>query len=215
MKAAVYLGNGDLRVTDAHTPAPGPGQALLRIESNTICGTDLRIAKGLKSKGVHPPVILGHEVAGTVVALGADSSGVAVDDMVGMTPSVACNRCRQCHAGNANLCTNARVLGHDINGGLADYLLVPADALANGNLVRAPSRLAPEEVSLAEPLSCVLHGQELMSLGLNDVVVVIGGGAIGQLHAQVARARGAGTVIVSEPIASRRELALELGADLS
>lgn len=215
MKAAVYLGDGRLAVQDVPTPRPAPGEVLVRVDSNTICGTDLRIASGAKSKGVHPPVVLGHELAGTVAEVGSGVTSFRPGARVGMTPSVACNTCYQCQRGRFHLCVRARVLGHDIDGGLAEYFLVPADAVAVGNLVTAPDFLAPEEISLAEPLSCVLHGQTLMGLSVNDVVLVVGGGAIGQLHAQLAKVLGASTVIVSEPVASRRDLALRLGADLA
>ena len=214
MHAAVYEGSGQLTVREVPTPVPGPGEVLVRIDSNTICGTDLRVASGAKSKGVHPPVVLGHELSGTVHRLGDGVTGLDVGERVGMTPSIACTTCRQCLLGNFNLCARARVLGHSVDGGLADYFLAPAEAVAQGNLVPAPATLEPVEVSLAEPLSCVLHGQELMGLAEGDVVVVIGGGAIGLLHAQVARVRGARTVIVSEPVGSRRDLARRLGADI-
>jgi len=214
VQAAVYAGDGELTVTEVPTPTPGPGEVLVRVEANTICGTDLRIARGLKTKGIRVPVVLGHELAGTVTEVGAGVDPGWVGTKVGMTPTIACHACRQCQLGNPHLCANARVLGHDVDGGLADYFLVPAEGVTGGNLVAAPDHLQPEEIALAEPLSCVLHGQEIMGLGLNDVVVVVGGGAIGQLHAQVARARGARTVIVSEPVESRRRTALQLGADL-
>lgn len=214
MQAAVYEGSGKLTVKDIATPMPGPGEVLIRVDSDTICGTDLRIASGTKSKGVYPPVVLGHELAGTVHQLGDGVTGLQIGDRVGMTPSIACTTCKQCQLGNYNLCAKAQILGHDVDGGLAEYFLASAQAVAEGNLVPAPAGLAPEEVSLAEPLSCVLHGQELMGLAKGDVVVVIGGGAIGQMHAQVARVRGAKTVIVSEPVQTRRELALKLGADI-
>lgn len=214
MKAAVYAGAGDFAVREVPTPVPAAGEILVRVDANTICGTDLRIARGLKSKGVETPVVLGHELAGTVEAVGAGVEGFPVGAKVGMTPSTSCGGCRQCQLGNLNLCGNAKVLGHDVDGGLAEFFLVPARAVAQGNLVLAPDDLSAPEIALAEPLSCVLHGQELMGLGLGEVVVVVGGGAIGQLHAQAARARGARTVIVSEPVASRRRVALELGADI-
>jgi L-iditol 2-dehydrogenase len=213
MQAVVYLGAGDTKVKIMAKPRPGPGEVLVQVQANTICGTDLRIASGGKSKGVQPPVILGHELAGFVAEVGSGVTGLDIGDMVGMTPSIACNNCPQCQLTNYNLCAHARVLGHDVDGGLAEYFLVPAAAVDNGNLVKAPQTLSPEEIALAEPLSCVLHGQDLMGLRGDDVVVVVGGGAIGQLHAQLAKARGARKVIVSEPVASRRELALKLGAD--
>lgn len=186
----------------------------MKVDANTICGTDVRIANGSKSKGIYPPVVLGHELAGTVAELGEGVTGFQVGDPVGMTPSVACNACDQCQEGNFNLCAAAKVLGHDINGGLAEFFLVPAEAVANGNLIKAPVHLEPEEIALAEPLSCVLHGQNLMQVQTNDVVVVIGGGAIGQLHAQLAKVSGARSVIVSGPVESRRKMALHLGADI-
>jgi L-iditol 2-dehydrogenase len=214
MHAVVYLGSGNLVVKDIDRPEPARGEVLVKVGANTICGTDLRIANGSKSKGVYPPVVLGHELAGTIFELGEGVAGYQVGDKVGMTPSVACNACHQCQEGNFNLCAAAQVLGHDIDGGLAEYFLVPAAAVASGNLIQAPQHLEPEEIALAEPLSCVLHGQTLMGLRTNDVVLVIGGGAIGQLHAQLAKVAGARTVIVSEPVESRRKTALTLGADI-
>ena len=91
MQAAVYLSKGSLMVKDIPTPRAGPGEVLVKVDSNTICGTDLRIASGAKSKGVRPPVVLGHELAGTVVELGAGVDSLRTGDKVGMTPSVACN----------------------------------------------------------------------------------------------------------------------------
>lgn len=213
MQAAVYLGNGQLSVSEVERPSVGDGEVLLKIDANTVCGTDLRIANGSKSKGIILPRILGHEIAGTVVSIGAGVTEVAVGDKVGMTPSVACNNCDACLRGTFNLCRTARVLGHQIDGGLAEYLLVPAIAVQCGNLVVADPGIDPGELALAEPLSCVLHGQDIIGISLGDVVLVVGGGAIGQLHAQVAKASGARTVIVSEPVASRRAVALDLGAD--
>lgn len=212
MKAAIYDGGDGVHVREVKTPEPGPGEVLLRVDANTICGTDLRIAGGLKS--VTPPVVLGHELAGTVVASRAATSDLAEGTRVGMTPSISCGSCPPCLAGQFNLCLAVRILGHDVDGGMAEYFLAPAKAVQAGNLVPAPSDLPPEAVALAEPLSCVLHGQEMLGMGVTDVVLVIGGGAIGQLHAQLAKAHGVSTVIVSEPSPSRRELALRLGADI-
>lgn len=214
MQAAVYLGNGELDVREVKLPSLQSGEVLLKVEANTICGTDLRIANGSKSKGVLTPRILGHEVAGTVVEVGNGVTQVALGDLVAMTPSIFCYSCNACQQGTFNLCQNVLVLGHAIDGGLADYIVVPAMAVSTGNLTVASSALDPAEVALAEPLSCVLHGQGIIGIRLDDVVLVIGGGAIGQLHAQVAKASGARTVIVSEPVASRRALASELGADI-
>lgn len=214
MRAAVYQGGGRVEVRAVDRPVPGAGEVLVRIASTTICGTDLRIASGAKSKGVRVPVVLGHEVAGTVEEVGADVDQVRVGDRVGMAPSVVCGLCDMCRRGASNLCRTAQVLGHELDGGLAEHLLVPAAAVRAGNLVATSPDVPFEHLSLAEPLSCVLHAQKLMGVEVDDVVLVVGGGAIGLLHAQLARVSGARTVIVSEPVASRRELASRLGADV-
>jgi len=213
MRAIVYHGNGRYELEEVPTPEPGVGEALVRVEANTVCGTDLRIMTGVKSRGVKPPVILGHEVAGSVVEVGRGVDGIAVGDRVGVTPSLPCHACRECQLGRYNLCPNVRILGHDIDGGLADYFLAPAGLISSGGVARVDADVSAEEVALAEPLSCVLHAHALLETGVQDVVVVVGGGPIGQMHAQVARVLGAREVILSEPVATRRELALRLGAD--
>lgn len=214
MKAAVYAGDARVDVREVDHPAVGPGNVLVRMKSDTICGTDLRIASGAKSKGVRIPIVLGHETAGVVEEVGADVAGLHTGDRVGMAPSVVCTRCDMCHRGVFNLCRNARVLGHDLDGGLAEFLLVPADGVRQGNLTVVAPDVPFESISLAEPLSCVLHAQTIIGIGVDDVVLVVGGGAIGLLHAQLAKASGARTVIVSEPVASRRRLASRLGVDI-
>ncbi len=214
MRAAVYVGGGRVEVREVGRPSPGAGEVLVRVASTTVCGTDLRIASGAKSKGVRVPVVLGHESAGTVEEVGADVDRVRVGDRVGMAPSVTCGHCDMCRRGATNLCRVARVLGHDLDGGLAEHLLVPAEAVRAGNLVVAADHVPHEQLSLAEPLSCVLHAQRLTGIGVDDVVLVVGGGAIGLLHAQLARASGARTVVISEPVASRRETAARLGVDV-
>lgn len=214
MRAAVYEGSGSIAVRERERPAPGRGEVLVRVASNTICGTDLRIASGAKSKGVRVPVILGHEVAGSIEQLGDDVGGVAVGDRVAVAPSVVCGHCDMCRRGAGNLCRTAQVLGHDLDGGLAELMIVSAAAVAGGNLVVAAPTVPFEQISLAEPLSCVLHAQRLFRVEVDDVVLVVGGGAIGLLHAQLAKVSGARTVIISEPVASRRALASRLGVDV-
>lgn len=214
MRAAVYEGSGQVAVRDVELPVPGEGEVLVRVASNTICGTDLRIASGAKSKGVRVPVVLGHESAGVVERVGRGVDRVRVGDHVGVAPSVVCGTCDMCRRGAANLCRTAQVLGHDLDGGLAEHMLVSARAVAGGNLVVAAPEVPFEQVSLAEPLSCVLHAQRLYRVEVDDVVLVVGGGAIGLMHAQLARVAGARTVVVSEPVASRRALATRLGVDV-
>lgn len=215
MRAIVYLGDGEYDLQEIPTPTPGPGEVLVKVDANTICGTDLRIVSGAKKKGVYPPVILGHELAGTVVEVGSGFDRLQVGDRVGMTPSITCGWCHSCQRGWFNLCTNVLVLGHSINGGLAEYFLAPAQAMESGGLIQASQDLRPEEIALAEPLSCVLHAHKLIGTGLGATVVVMGGGPIGQLHAQLARVLGARLVVMSEPVESRRVLATKLGTHIA
>ena len=213
MHAVVYSSPEDVGVKEVARPEVQKGDVLVRVLSNTICGTDLRIARGLKRKGVIAPRILGHEVSGRIIELGDGVTGLRVDDRVVLSPTYTCQACAECQRGNFHLCRNARVQGHQVDGGLAEYLLVPADAVHAGVIVPISDRVDPVHASLAEPLSCVLHGQEILGVTQGDVVLVIGGGAIGLLHAQVAKLRGARTVILSEPVRFRRETALRFGAD--
>ncbi len=215
MRAVIYKAPGDVEVMDVESPVPGDGEVLLKVLSNTICGTDLRIAKGIKRKGVIAPRVLGHEVAGEVVQLGANVTGFAVGDTVGLSPTFSCGSCTECQRALFHLCRNAKVLGHQTDGGLAEFLLVPAQAVRDGVLVPYSVTSDPVAISLAEPLSCVIHGQRFLDISLGDVVLVIGGGAIGLMHARLAKLAGASTVILSEPVEFRRAIAAEYGADVT
>lgn len=213
MKAVVYLSPGQVEIQERDRPAVQQGGALLRVLSNTICGTDLRIARGIKRKGVIAPRILGHEVSAEVLELGSGVTGISVGDHVCVTPTFSCGACTECQRGRFHQCQNAQVLGHQVDGGLAEYLTIPAEAVRKGALVPYSTAADPVAMSLAEPLSCVLHGQRILDVSVDDNVVIIGGGAIGLLHAAIAKTRGAKSVIVSEPVEFRRQIAARLGAD--
>ena len=234
MAAAVYLGPGRVEVREVPRPEPGPGEVLVRVASTTVCGTDLRIASGAKTSGVRAPVVLGHEVAGTVEAVGAGVDGV--DDVAGPAGPAGPDRSGRCRAGCASAtgwawpprwcagCAPCAVAGCSTSAAQPGCWATRSTAgwpstcwcrptrCARATSWWSPPRVPLEQVSLAEPLSCVLHGQQLVGVGLDDVVLVVGGGAIGQLHAQLARVSGARAVVVSEPVASRRALAARLGA---
>jgi L-iditol 2-dehydrogenase len=214
MKAVLYKGPGDVIVTEVKKPVPSGGEVLLKVLSNTICGTDLRIAKGIKRKGVLAPRVLGHEVAGEIVEIGAGVTGFKVGDKVGVSPTYSCGECVECKKQRPHLCKSAKVLGHQADGGLAEFLLVPAKPVSDGVLIRYRMDYDPVAISLAEPLSCIIHGQEFLQITSSDVVLIIGGGAIGLMHAKLAKTAGAKKVVLSEPMAFRRALAMEFGADV-
>jgi L-iditol 2-dehydrogenase len=215
MIAAVFDGPGEMDVREVATPEVGAGEVLVAVGANTVCGTDVRILRGEKTGGVRPPTILGHEFAGHVAAVGEGVKGYEVGTMVAMAPIVPCRRCFYCRHDMENVCENRNGMGEEIDGGLSQYVRVPAEAVDAGCLFVASGDLPPEQLALAEPLSCCVYGQRRSRVGLDDTVVVIGGGPIGFFHVQLALLSGARTVIVSEPSASRREFAKGLGAQIA
>ncbi len=215
MRAAVFLGPGTMELRSIPRPEPGPGEVLVRVAACAVCGTDLRILAGGKTRGVYPPRVLGHEIAGRVVALGegaAQHTDVQVGQRVAIPPGIPCGACRFCTTGQENLCRRRQGIGYRYDGGFAEYLLVPASGVQRGLLFPIPDSLSDAEAAIAEPLACVVNGQRKSQVGLGDVVVIAGAGPIGLMHLQLARLAGARKVLVSEPSAARRELAEALGA---
>jgi L-iditol 2-dehydrogenase len=212
--AAVFNGPNDIRVQEVATPHVSDDEILIRVGANTICGTDLRVLRGEKTSGVRRPSIIGHETAGHVAQVGKRVRGYEVGAPVAMAPVVPCRRCWCCTHGLENACTNDRIMGFEVDGGLSEYMRIPADAVDAGNLFLARADLPSEHLALAEPLSCCVNGQRRSQVGVNDSVVIMGAGPIGIFHLQLARLAGAHPVIVSEPNPKRREFAVTFGAEL-
>lgn len=207
MKTARGVGNVALR--DIDEPQPGAGQVKLAVRAAGLCGTDLHIYKD-EFRSV-PPVVLGHEVAGEVVALGEGVSGWAAGDRVTTeTYFSTCGQCRYCRAGQNNLCLNRKSIGSAVNGGFTNYLVVPAR-----NLHRLPDHVDYETGALTEPLACVVHGvTSTPTVAPGDVAVIAGPGAIGLLALQVVKAAGATVIMLgTDKDAHRLSLARDLGAD--
>lgn len=213
MKAAVLRGPNDLALTTIATPAAGPGELVLRVRAATVCGTDLRILTGRKTKGVRFPSVIGHEFAGDIVEVGAGVSAFAVGERVCVDPVVPCRACAYCKSGRENVCQHRQAIGYEFDGAFAEYVRIPAIALQAGNVFRVPAHMDFEAAALAEPLACCINGQRNADIRLGDTVLVLGAGPIGLMHAALARNSGARQVIVSEPSAARREAALSRGVD--
>ncbi|MHB1356723.1 MAG: zinc-dependent alcohol dehydrogenase family protein [Anaerolineae bacterium] len=204
MRAAVFYGIGDLRVEERPIPTVGSNQVLVKVAACGICGTDRHIFHG--EFDTVPPVVIGHEYAGQVVEVGSGVSGIRAGDHVALDPNMACGICRPCRRGQVHLCENLTAVGVNFDGGFAEYSLVP---LSQCYLL--PTHISLLEGALTEPLACCLRGIEQAQIHSGDSVVVIGGGAIGQILAQLARMNGAGRLVLSDPIPARRAMALQLG----
>ena len=209
MKASYFLGNGKFELRDDPIPSVGAGDVLIKVAACGICGTDVHIYHGDKgSAAVTPPVVLGHELAGTVVKTGADVKTVREGDHVSVDPNSYCGTCHYCRIGKKQLCTSLYAVGVNRNGGFEEYCCVP-EKLCYPLAADVPLKYG----AMAEPLACCLHGIDRAEIRPGDTVCVIGGGAIGLMMVQLARMSGASRVILSEPVAMRREIGLKLGAD--
>jgi len=214
MKAAVYHAPNDIRVEDVPKPKPGDRDLVIKVQSASICGTDLRIFHGkhrMYPEGTQR--IPGHEVVGTITEMGNKVEGFSVGQKVFVAPNMGCGHCEQCISGNNNLCQNYDALGITINGGFAEYMLVPEQAVQQGNIIPINEEVDPAVAALLEPFACVLRGQNALHIQPGEIVLIIGAGPIGVMHTKLAKVRGAGMVIVSEPISFRADQVKTAGAD--
>lgn len=215
MIAAVYHGPHDIRVEAVPKPEIGPEEVLLKVLNASICGTDIRILHGHHRK--YPPGTLripGHEMVGEIAQIGDNVKGFELSQRVFLAPNMGCGHCRQCISGNNNICANYDAIGVTIDGAFAEYVRVPAAAVLQGNLMPIGDDVDPAVAALIEPFACVFRGQEAANLRDGDIVLIMGAGPIGVMHVKLANLRGAVKVIISEPIAERRQQALQLGADV-
>jgi L-iditol 2-dehydrogenase len=215
MLAAVFLRPGQMEVMEVDTPDIGPDEVLVKVGANTICGTDVRIFRGEKTKGIPLPTILGHEMAGYVHKVGQHVRGYEVGTAVAMAPVIACHHCFYCQNGMENVCPNPKIVGYDVNGGLSEYVRIPAEAVAAGNLFVVQKDVPSEYLALAEPLACCVNGHHRSRIHLNSTVLIMGSGPIGLFHLQLALLAGARAVIVSDPSAPRRAVASTFGAHIT
>ena len=211
MKAAVYYGPRDVRIEAVPMPSPGPGEVVLRVLCCAVCGTDKRIFTH-GQKNVVPPAITGHEIVGTVHEIGPGvDGGLKTGQKVIVATVVGCVKCIYCQRKQYNLCDAFTALGYDYAGGFAEYVKVPAAAVAQGNVIPIPASMSAERAALIEPLSCCLNGQEYLAAQAGDRGVVFGAGPIGMMHASILKARGCAPVIVTDVSAERLAYVREFG----
>jgi L-iditol 2-dehydrogenase len=209
MRVVRFYAPRDVRVEDAPEPVVGPGGLVVRVRNCSVCGTDAKIWHS-GHPNLSPPRVLGHEVAGEVVEVGEGAGGWSVGDRVQVIAAIPDGTCLECRRGWMTVCPNQERIGYQHDGGFAERMRVPAQVLAVDGVNRVPDGLSFAEASVAEPLSCVINGQEQARVGEGQTVVVVGAGPIGCLHVRLARARGAARVFLIELSAGRLALAAGL-----
>jgi 2-desacetyl-2-hydroxyethyl bacteriochlorophyllide A dehydrogenase len=205
MQAAIITAPGSVEINDVPDPTPGPGEVVVEVAASGICGTDIEIFDGVYRGSL--PVIPGHEFAGTVVAVGAYVDDLRIGDRVAADPNVPCLRCRYCHEGRVNLCDNYAAYGVTMNGASAQYVSVLEHLC-----VVVPDGLQLAHAALIEPLSCALHGWDLIGGQAGKRAVIYGSGTMGLMMLQLAAAFGVSGVDMIDTNPLKLEAARSLGA---
>jgi len=204
MKAVLLTEVGKLELKDIPTPTPGKDELVIKMLVCGICGTDRHILKG-----EHPakmPLVLGHEFGGEVTAVGAGVD-FKIGDLVSVDPNIVCGKCEHCTGVRASYCQNLVALGVDINGGFAEYVLLP-----KSQAYLVPKTINPLHLGLVEPLACCIHGMDLAQMKGGERVAVLGGGSMGMLIIQLAKLAGASEIVLITRQRAKREVGMLLGA---
>ncbi len=209
MRVARFYAPEDIRLEDIPEPQPGPGEVKIKVRACSTCGTDVKISR-FGHHHIHPPRVMGHEIAGEVVEVGDGVEGWLPGDRVQVIAAIPCGECEFCTRGSMTICPHQVSMGYHFDGGFAEYMVVPRNVLAVDGLNRIPEGVTFAEASVAEPFACAINAQNLAHVGDGDVVVVIGSGPIGCLHVRLARARGASRVFLVELSRERLEMAANL-----
>jgi 2-desacetyl-2-hydroxyethyl bacteriochlorophyllide A dehydrogenase len=207
MKAIVLTEDRHLEAREVPPPIAGAGQSIVRVTHTGICATDQKIYQG--GIKVSHPLIMGHEMSGELIE-GGGRDGVRPGARVIVDPVLYCGQCYHCRAGQTHICPNGSLLGRDSNGGFAERVAVPA-----ANVYPLPLEIGAEEAPLLQVMTTCVHGHRNAEIFPGEAVVVMGLGVTGQIHSQIAKARGAAPVIGITRNKWKREVAQSLGADLT
>jgi len=212
IKALLLSEYKHLEVTNVDAPVPGPQDILVQVAACGICGSDVHGYDGSSGRRI-PPVVMGHEAAGVVAAVGSEVTEFAAGDRVTFDSTVYCGICEFCQRGEVNLCNDRQVVGVSCGefkraGAFAEYVAVPARIA-----YRLPDALGFAEAAMLEAVSVALHAVRVAELEGGETALVIGAGMIGLLVLQAARVGGCSRVLVADIDATRLRLALEMGAD--
>jgi 2-desacetyl-2-hydroxyethyl bacteriochlorophyllide A dehydrogenase len=194
----------EVEIQQVDDPVPGPRDVVVDVAACGLCGTDLHILQGEFAPSL--PIVPGHEFAGEVVAVGRDAIGVAVGDRVAVDPSLYCGECHYCRVGRGNQCERWAAIGVTVPGGAAEYVAAPA-----ANCVRLPDHVTTEDAALIEPLSCAVHGYDVLAGRLGAHVLVYGAGTMGLMMLELAKRTGAASVDIVDVNPDRLAIARRLG----
>lgn len=206
MLAAVFKGNKNIELSDYPLRHLEKNELLIKVANCGVCGTDRHIYEGKAHSSI--PVILGHEYAGIVADTCDANTGFHIGEKVAIDPNIYCGYCDYCKKGKINFCENHQALGVTVNGGFAEYSIVPVK-----QAYRLPDNFDLSLASFAEPLSCCLRGISIAGIKPGNTVIIIGGGSIGLIMVQLVKNAGAAKIILIEPELNKQTLGLELGAD--
>jgi len=210
MKAMKFPEAGKAEIVEVPVPTPGPGEVLVRVRATGICASDVAAFKGTHNFR-RPPVITGHELAGEIVTLGQDVTGLRVGDRVALEPHVGCGHCDYCRQDNYHECPEKRFVGvGEWIGAFAEYV-VATDSMCH----TIPGRMPFDEAAMLEPFCVGLHAVRRADLRMGETVAILGVGTIGMMALLAARCGGPGWTVVTDPSAAKRELAIRCGADVA
>jgi L-iditol 2-dehydrogenase len=212
MKSLLLSEYNHLEMADLPLPAVGADEVMVRVEACGICGSDVHGFDGSTGRRI-PPIVMGHEAAGTVEAIGSDVKKYSKGDRVTFDSTVYCGKCQYCKHGQFNLCDNRQVIGvscgdYRRHGAFAEYVVVPERIMYS-----LPGNLTFNEAAMLEAVSVALHGVKVSELAGGETALVIGAGMIGLLTLQAARAAGCARVFIADVDATRLALARQVGAD--
>jgi 2-desacetyl-2-hydroxyethyl bacteriochlorophyllide A dehydrogenase len=208
VRAVVFDAPGQLSVQELPDPTPGPADVVVEVAGVGVCGTDIHVFEGHYPASRYP-LVPGHEISGTVVAIGAAVTVVSVGDRVVVDPTLACGQCERCVNGSYNLCLDWNCLGVGrTHGASAEYVLAPAS-----NAYRLPETVDLFQATMVEPLACVIRAFDNLPRRLGEHYLIYGAGTMGLLLAQLAPRAGAASVTVVDPNEGRRQLAKEVGVE--
>lgn len=212
-KAAILKDIEKLEIVEREVPEPEENEILIRVKSCAICGTDIKVFHH-GHKHIVFPRVTGHEISGIIEKTGKNIKEIKEGDRVTVAPAIPCGQCYYCRRGWQSMCDNLKAIGYHFDGGFAQYMIVPELAIRNGCVNKIPDNVNFDQAALAEPLACVINGQQLSRVEMGDTVLILGAGPIGCLHAELAKNTGATKVILVDVVQQRLDMAKFTGAIL-